>query len=307
MRVDFTEIPSAAGGTSGADDWEFFARDFLVAIGLRNESGPDRGADGGRDLLMVERREGVLGQQDFRWVVSAKHKAHGGTSVSDKEEIDVLGHVRKFKAQGFITFYSTLASSGLARTLEAHRDEIEVVVYDAARIEHELLTNPKLATVFHRYFPKGAKAWEFASIAPFPLTDVYEPLGCEVCGTDLLTKDGKLGNILLFFEGRHPERVVRVLACCKGECDRAARAPYRANRDVIDRWLDLSDLAIPRRYMQQVMSFMNQTKEGEPVFASTAFDEMKHILLLIAQVVVRETSPDQRARLDTLDSLPPGF
>ena len=147
MRVDFTEIPTAAGGAKGSDEWEFFARDLLLALGLVHESGPDDG----RDLIVVEKRVGPLGSRNFRWVVSCKHNAHRGGSVSDRDEIDIVGRVRKFNADGFIAFYSTLPSSTLGRTFEAHRNKVDIAVFDAARIEHELVTGPKLGTVFKRF------------------------------------------------------------------------------------------------------------------------------------------------------------
>jgi hypothetical protein len=305
MRVDFTEIPTAAGGTRGSDDWEFFARDFLQALGVLHQSGPDRGPDDGRDLLMVETRTGALGAKDFRWVVSCKHNAHGGGSVSDRDEIDIVGRVRKFRADGFIGFYSTLPSSTLARTFEAHRGEIEVAIFDAARIEHELLTRPKLRTIFKRYFPKSATTWEHDRIAPFPLADVYEPLECEGCHTDLLTKEGKVGNIVFVSTSAKPYRMVRVFACCK-ECDRQVSRRYRSP-EYHEQWTDVADLVIPRRFIEMVMALMNELQRRDPIYEEAALDEFKRILLRIAQVVVRETSPSQRRRLAEIDRMPPGL
>jgi hypothetical protein len=60
-RVDFNEIPSPAIADGTQDTFEMFAREFLELTGYRIVSGPDRGADQGRDLIAEEIRTGVGG------------------------------------------------------------------------------------------------------------------------------------------------------------------------------------------------------------------------------------------------------
>ena len=50
--IDFKEIPA------DGEVWEMFARDFLAETGFQIETPPDRGADGGKDLLVTERLVG---------------------------------------------------------------------------------------------------------------------------------------------------------------------------------------------------------------------------------------------------------
>ena len=45
--IDYCEIPS------DGEIWELFARDLLEELGFIIESGPDRGADGGKDIFDV--------------------------------------------------------------------------------------------------------------------------------------------------------------------------------------------------------------------------------------------------------------
>lgn len=57
--LDFKEIPEAHLGGGLQDAFELFARDFLVLLGYKVLEAPSRGADGGKDLVVVERRSGV--------------------------------------------------------------------------------------------------------------------------------------------------------------------------------------------------------------------------------------------------------
>lgn len=65
--VDYTEIDYKS------DNWELFTRDFLKSYGFYIESQPDRGADGGKDLLVIEQTKGLYNTYPFRWLVSCKH------------------------------------------------------------------------------------------------------------------------------------------------------------------------------------------------------------------------------------------
>ena len=97
MLLDFKDIPQANVGNGYQDEFELFARDFFEIAGFQIEEGPDRGPDGGRDLIVVEKRSGVLGDSDVKWLVSCKHKAHSGNSVMEKDEEDIAGRVERFK------------------------------------------------------------------------------------------------------------------------------------------------------------------------------------------------------------------
>lgn len=81
--LDFKEIPSSSSGAA-RDQFELFAREFLDLVGFKIVTGPDRGADAGRDLIVEEIRAGVVGETRVRWLVSCKHKAHSGGSVTPK-------------------------------------------------------------------------------------------------------------------------------------------------------------------------------------------------------------------------------
>ena len=135
MILDFKEIPEAhiAGGKQ--DTFEMFARDFFEELGFNIIEGPDRGADGGRDLIIEEERNGLLGKTNIRWLVSCKHKAHSGRSVTDKDDSNIKDRMERNKAGGFIGFYSTLPSSSLQKTIQNSLEE-KGKIFDREKIEN---------------------------------------------------------------------------------------------------------------------------------------------------------------------------
>ncbi len=155
--VNFREIPEAHLSSGDQDLFELFARDFLEALGFRILEGPGRGVDRGKDLLISEPIEGTISRQEKIWLVSVKHKAHSGRSVTDIDDPDPIGRVRKFRAHGFMGFYSTLPSSGLEDTLSRMKTDVDVYVFDRGRIEQRLLSEVNLQTVFQQYFPKSCR------------------------------------------------------------------------------------------------------------------------------------------------------
>ncbi len=97
--IDYTEL------TSDGDQWEAFTRDFLVDEGFTIDSPPNRGADGGKDLIVTENLKGLAGRYLFRWLVSCKHNASSGKAVSEQDEPNVLERVRSHACDGFIGVY----------------------------------------------------------------------------------------------------------------------------------------------------------------------------------------------------------
>jgi hypothetical protein len=118
LALDFKEVPEAHVLDGKQDTFELLARDFFASLGFEIDDGPDRGQDGGRDLLITERREGLLGTTNKRWLVSCKHKAHSANSVTATDETDIADRVKAHRADGFIGFYSAVISTPLSRKLD---------------------------------------------------------------------------------------------------------------------------------------------------------------------------------------------
>jgi hypothetical protein len=301
--VDFREIPSSKGGKEGQDAWALFAREFFDAIGVKAEEGPDRGPDSGRDLILVERRIGTLGTGEHRWLVSCKHHAHSSKSVYDSDEVDILGRLRKFKADGFIAFYSTVPSSGLSRTLERVKGDFGVEVYDCERIERVLLDNPALKRVFERFFPKSCAMYTREHIAPKAVGDSRLRIRCSVCGKDLVRERN---GIFAFGDrvgkGREVE-TVDVYWACRGQCDRLLESSFH-KKGLITGWEDIDDLSIPLVFMHWTITWMNSLRGGEHKFTDEAYEKFSEFTFAMAQLVVRETTDEERERIESLRDIP---
>ncbi|MCB9743402.1 MAG: restriction endonuclease [Alphaproteobacteria bacterium] len=299
MLLDFTEIPQAHGSDGKQDSFELFAREFLELIGLRPVAGPDRGPDDGRDLIVEERLEGTLQSSTRRWLVSCKHKAHSGNAVSKRDEEDIPGRVDQHHADGFITFYSTVPSSALSRHLASFTDRFEVQVFDQARIEQHLVTGGNAHDIVRRYFPVSYARWEAHRRQPANILDEYLPLPCEITGTDLLRSPNYSG-IIVFAEMMHreyqaPRRVEGVYAVSKGQADRQLSARLGA-QGFADPWVDISDLTIPTKYLGWVISILNGIHNNDVEYSTKAFDQLKSILIALAQYVMRNMSDEERER-----------
>lgn len=62
--IDFKEIPPGNSSDGEQDKFELFARDFLKEIlNFTIVSSPNRGADGGKDILCEEIQKGILSQK----------------------------------------------------------------------------------------------------------------------------------------------------------------------------------------------------------------------------------------------------
>ncbi len=161
--LDFKEIAQANKSTGMQDEFELFCRDFFNYLGYEIISEPDRGQDGGLDLLIQETRVGIGGKDTFRWLVSCKHNAHSATgkAVGIEDEIDIVGRVRAHGCGGFIGIYSTIASSSLNRKLKglADNEKIEFKIFNRGTIEEALFREKRGINIARRFFPESTKDW----------------------------------------------------------------------------------------------------------------------------------------------------
>ena len=309
--LDFTEVPEAHKATGLQDTFEFLARDFFKTLGFDIESGPDRGQDGGRDLIVIECRKGALGLTQRKWLVSCKHKAHSGLAVKADDEQDINDRVRSHDADGFIGFYSTLVSAPLARKLDGLKNELDIKVFDREDIETVLLSEAEARKVTKRYFPLSYSNWEDAQQQPSNFLDVYEPLECVVCGRDLLSGKSRsgYGGLVAWVrrnDGQHEvRRYVDFYWACKGECDKEVASSYPNGFSTS--WEDISDILIPTNYVKWHVGIMNTIYKGKSKYNCTSFEKVKEFTIKIAQLTVRKQTETQIERLRALAKLPEGI
>lgn len=155
-----------------ADEWEFFALDFLNSLGYIITRYPSRGQDGGRD--------GLVSFNGKTYLVSCKHFAHSDKAVGLSDEPSILDRLAQHNAQGFIGVYSTLLSSGLDERLrQLSIAGYECIYFDANSISNHL---PNISSqILQKYgMPKGIS---------YPLhvdASQYIALNCLGCGSDIL-------------------------------------------------------------------------------------------------------------------------
>ena len=296
--IDFKEIPDG-------ETWELFARDFLEALGFSIESPPDRGPDKGKDLLVTEEVKGKLHRYRFRWLVSCKHFARSNRAVSESEEKNLLERIKSFNADGFIGFYSTISTSNLNQRLFELKKNLEIKdykIFDRNLIENHLLT-AGYSNLVLQYFPDSYK-----QVKPtHPLLDKYEPLECDYCGRDLLTRyfAEKRGAVLVEASRTMKDDknyIIDVYCACKGECDRILESKYRA-LGYITGWIDIKDLFIPPEYLKTIFATMNRIREGRDIYSDEAYKKLKITLIKIGQRVLRYTTEKELERFKELQLL----
>lgn len=286
------------------ESWELFTRDFLNDLGFLIENPPSRGADGGKDLIVTEIIKGKIHQSEFRWLVSCKNYAISNKSVNENDdEKNILERVKSYKADGFMGFYSTIASSGLGSRLSELKKLKEIKdfqIFDGKRIEN-YLTTVGYSHLLIRYFPESYKI-----IKPLELVlEKYQPLLCKECGKDLLIelyKSEHNANIVYVYKRDSQKMMYEEIYCCCKKCDRKIRNKIY-NRDYTTSWRDMSDIIIPLEFLNYMFATMNRIKDGDDSYTDKAYRQEQNILMALSQKVLRSTTIKERKRLQYLAGL----
>jgi hypothetical protein len=309
--IDFKEISQGNISDGRQDTFELFARDFLQMLGFKIEIGPDRGQDGGRDLVVVEERKGILDNSKYRWLVSCKHKSHSGKSVVDADETDIIDRLTVHQCNGFIGFYSTVISAPFGRKLESFKDKnkIEVQIFDNEKIEKILLMSSEGEKLIKRYFPVSFK--KIDDKRPSNIFNEYASLKCEVCGKDLLESDtihGYSAVVVLAFDTdyyyeKNIHRYKKVYWSCKGACDKKLQQETYSD-GLSNGWEDISDLSIPYQFLKWNMAILNRLRSGVDEYDDEAFKQLKEFIICMCQIVYKNQSESDLKRIMSLSELP---
>ena len=305
--LDFKEIPEAHKATGEQDKFELFARDFFAHLGYKIIREPGRGADGGADILIEEERKGISGNTSVRWLVSCKHKAHSGASVSKTDENEIRDSVESNVCQGFIGFYSTIPSSGLISKVEGI-DAIEHQFFDSSKIEQMLLASPKGLEIAERYFPESFSSWSKENPNPAQIFAEHSRLFCKNCSEDIT--EGQRGIVVEWSkfkereDGTHYRHVKEIYWCCRGKrgCDHIL-VDQRRGDGYNDEWEDIFDLRIPTMYIRRVMASLNQIY-GEYEYTPEAFEASKELLITLFPYVARNLTQKEVQRVMDLGIIP---
>lgn len=305
--LNFKEIPKAHEANGQQDTFELFAREFLSMKGFTVLSSPDRGADAGVDLIVEERHQGMIGSTKVRWLVSCKHNAHSGNSVSPRVESNIIDRLVTNNCDAFMGFYSTLPSSGLTTNLEGIKNNHKKnhYIYDSALIERELIKSPDGLNLIKRFFPQSYKIWQIENPEPAPIFNGVPSLKCQVCGKELLGEE-KHGIILSWIslnEDYDEEKIKFINWVCKGDCDKALVSKMRSiHPKLIDRWEDIPDVAIPEQYLRWMLVIFNEL-HGESKYSDEAFKDIKTFMINIFPYISRHLTSVEKERMEDLNFL----
>lgn len=311
MILDFTEIPKANTGDGYQDTFELFARDFLELLGYEIFQHPDRGADGKKDLIVIESRPGLSGVSKLKWLVSCKHYAHSGKSVSDTNEPNILDRVTVHDCDGFIGFYSTLPATSLGKNIEGLKLKIGVQTFDREQIEKTLLESPEGQRLASRYFPESFKKYLVENPKPAKIFSNELEICCEYCNANLLSEEKKgLGIFVLLRQmsdigasSYDKQPYVTAYFSCKGKCDRIQRNKYSHEKNLIDEWTDISKFLTPTGYVKKLVGWLNSMQIDGQKIEGDAFDKLKQLFLHTFPFIAREqTSEEKKEIRDYLQS-----
>lgn len=305
--LNFKEIPKAHEANGQQDTFELFAREFLSMKGFTVLSSPDRGADAGVDLIVEEHHQGMIGSTKVRWLVSCKHNAHSGSSVSPSVESNIIDRLVTNNCDAFMGFYSTLPSSGLTTNLEGiknnHRKNY--YIYDSALIEGELVKSPEGLNLVKRFFPRSYKVWQTENHKPALIFNGKPSLRCQICDKELLGEE-KHGIILSWIslnKDYSDKKIEFINWVCKGDCDKALVSRMRSTHPkLIDRWEDIPDVAIPEHYLRWMLVIFNEL-HGKSKYSDEAFKDMKKFMINIFPFISRHLTISETERMEDLNFL----
>lgn len=152
--LDFKELDQ------NGETFELLIRDILARKGFQVQwSG--RGADGGKDIICIERRDSFFAADSKKWLVQCKHNARSGKSVSHSDLDDIVDSCTQHNAEGYLLACSTQPSSGAISRLEGitnnPQNNITAVCWDSGIIE-DLLATPLMWSIAHKYMPVSSAA-----------------------------------------------------------------------------------------------------------------------------------------------------
>lgn len=151
--LDFTEL------SKDGNDLELLIREIFLVKGS-NISWSGKGPDGGKDLILYEKINSELLNEQNTWLIQCKHKAYSGNSVGVGELDDIVDSCIQHDATRYLLVCTTYPSSGVTQRLEGITDnpknDIKAIYWDAVKIE-QVLSTPKMWTLAQRFFPISSK------------------------------------------------------------------------------------------------------------------------------------------------------
>lgn len=302
MLIDFGEIPKANSSEGLQDTFELFSRDFFEVLGYEILQHPDRGADGKKDLIIQETRTGVSGTTKIKWLVSCKHYAHSGKSVSDTDEPNILDRISVHNCDGFIGFYSTLPATSLGKNFDGLKTKTNIQSFDKEHIEKILLESPQGLRLASRYFPISFEKYKTENPKPAKIFSDEPTIHCEYCNKNLLEDGSGIFVTLRKFTDYEAKIVTKnpyeeAYFSCKGHCDTILKNKYLQKGHYLDEWVAISDYLTPTGYIKKLMAWMNGMNIDNEKIEKNAFDKLKKLFINCFPYIAREQTTEEKERI----------
>ena len=115
---------------------------------------------------------------------------------------------------------------------------------------------------------------------------------------------GSLEHRLFSNDGKN--KYTEVYCVCKGTCDRKMEALARPYKNITG-WNDISDLVIPVQFLKFVLAIMNRIREHKDVYTDEAYEDLKSIIISLAQITMKRQTKHDINRVISLSELPEGL
>ena len=149
--IDFKELPE------DGVKFEQLIREILVLEGFETHW-TGVGQDGGRDLIIIERLEGILSTYERKWLISCKHTANSEKSIGREQAGNISEDCKAIGADGYILVCSTQPTSSLVTRLSEIQQSQNIITrfWDSIEIEKRL-SKPNTFGLIHTFFPVSSK------------------------------------------------------------------------------------------------------------------------------------------------------
>lgn len=183
MYIDFKELDK------NGVHFELLVQELMQMEGL-DVHWEGVGQDNGKDLVVSENVNGILGSYSHKWVVQCKHNAHSGSALSNSETLNIRDTCDMVGADGYLLVCTTYLSAQLVEKLDgiSRRHKILIKWWDAVELEKRLL-KPACFSLIERYFPKSSKKVGFkiySSTSPSNWLAMYKEhlfnMSCRISG-----------------------------------------------------------------------------------------------------------------------------
>lgn len=126
-----------------------------------------------------------------------------------------------------------------------------------------------------------------------------ETINCVVCNKNLL-EDVKKSMVQIITDEN--DNIVRVLPCCKGECDHKLQDEIKDSEG--DGFRDLSTFVNPYLYIKNVMQMIDRMFEGKGFANQEAFDDYSDLILNCYSYITRDLTEEEKVEAKKANMLP---